>query len=85
MGKTNGWIIDDVTYAIAVYPSGNIYMAGYFRQTSDFDPASPVYNLTALGNGDGFIHKMSPCTGSTSSTLLLQPAGPILSIVILIL
>ncbi len=38
---------------------GNIYVAGYFRGTVDFDPGSSVYNLTASGVEEAYIAKLS--------------------------
>ncbi|HEX7846248.1 MAG TPA: SBBP repeat-containing protein [Chitinophagaceae bacterium] len=74
--KQMGGPSENVGHSIAVYPSGNVYTAGYFRQICDFDPAAPVYNLTALGNGDGFIHKMSPCINSNSSAVAITTCRP---------
>ncbi len=50
-------------YAMAVDPLENIYMAGGFSQTCDFDPNAPVFNLSAnnsitFGESDTFILKL---------------------------
>jgi Secretion system C-terminal sorting domain/Beta-propeller repeat len=37
---------------------GNIYSAGYFLSTVDFDPSTFTYNLTSVGNPDSFIIKL---------------------------
>ncbi|MCB0610677.1 MAG: choice-of-anchor L domain-containing protein, partial [Lewinella sp.] len=39
---------------------GNIYVAGGFTGTADFDPGSNVYNLASTGSRDGFILKLDP-------------------------
>ncbi|HMQ89423.1 MAG TPA: SBBP repeat-containing protein, partial [Flavilitoribacter sp.] len=39
---------------------GNIYVAGGFSGTADFDPGSNVYTLTSTGSRDGFILKLDP-------------------------
>jgi hypothetical protein len=50
---------DEAGYAMAIDASGNIYSTGYFVGTTDFDPGSSTMNLTSVGTGDSFIHKMS--------------------------
>jgi len=67
---------EDVIYSIAITPSGSIYSAGYFRETTDFDPSLSVYSIIAWGVGDAFIHKMSPCTASTSSNISITICRP---------
>lgn len=37
--------------------SGNIYVAGYFADTADFDPGAGVFNLTSKGADDIFLAK----------------------------
>lgn len=38
--------------------SGNVYAAGYFYETVDFDPATGVYELFSNGKDDAFILKL---------------------------
>jgi uncharacterized repeat protein (TIGR01451 family) len=38
---------------------GNIYTAGYFQGTPDFDPSGGIFNITSLGFGDIFMVKLS--------------------------
>jgi len=46
----------DQSYGLALSPSGNIYVTGFFSLTADFDPDTAVtYNLVAWGPGDIFI------------------------------
>ncbi len=52
----------DISYALQVDASNNVFTAGSFSATADFDPAGTVYNLTPLGSsGDAFISKLSNC------------------------
>lgn len=37
---------------------GNVYTAGYFEGTVDFDPSSSTYNLTSNGQTDAFVQKL---------------------------
>jgi hypothetical protein len=46
-------------YFIAVDGNGNVYTTGYFNGTADFDPGTPVYNLTSAGSMDIFISKLT--------------------------
>lgn len=38
--------------------NGNIYVAGFFTQTGDFDPGAGVFTLTNAGLNDGFLSKL---------------------------
>ena len=49
----------DEVYAMTVDGSGNVYIAGYFNGTVDFDPNAAVANLTAAGSDDIFFGKYS--------------------------
>src|SRR5688572_23717107 len=44
--------------SISVDDNGNVYTTGYFAGTSDFDPGTGVFNLTAGGSGDIYISKL---------------------------
>lgn len=59
--------------SIAVDANTSIYSTGYFRATSDFDPNSAVVNLTALGDEDIYIHKMSCGTPPQLTATSSQP------------
>lgn len=50
--------------------SGNIYLAGLFNASSDFDPSPSTYTLTPVGGSDVFIAKYN-------SSMVLQWAGQI--------
>jgi hypothetical protein len=48
----------DVGKSIAFDSNGNIYAAGYFSGTADFDPSAGVETLTAVGSSDVFVSKL---------------------------
>ena len=56
--KNIGGIYDDVGSSITLDVSGNIYLAGSFEVTVDFDPSPAIYNLASNGNADIFISKL---------------------------
>ena len=45
------------TSSIGVDGGGNVYVAGYFRSTADFDPDGNGYVLTTAGQTDAFVAK----------------------------
>lgn len=48
----------DAAQAVFLNPSENcVYIAGYFRNTVDFDPSAATFNLTSTGLDDIFIAK----------------------------
>ena len=66
-GNTEGW-------AIAVDANGDIYTAGRFSNTADFDPGPATYNLTSqIGGQDIFICKLD---GSGNFVWAKQIGGP---------
>src|SRR6185503_6033115 len=54
-GKRIGGTGNDNGTAILSDPSGNIYLAGYFNNTVDFDPGAGTANLTSSGGNDIFL------------------------------
>lgn len=52
-----GGVGDDHEGSVAIDNIGNIYIAGYFNGTADFDPGAGVFNMTSLGFVDIFIEK----------------------------
>lgn len=48
---------NDDSYSIDYDDSGNVYLAGWFSGTADFDPGVGVYNLTSAGITDVFVAK----------------------------
>jgi hypothetical protein len=53
-----GGTANDYGSAITIDPSGNIYVAGSFGGTCDFDPGASSFNLTAGGGLDIFVCKL---------------------------
>jgi len=43
---------------LMIAPTGELYAAGDFEGTADFDPGNGVFNLTSLGSSDLYIEKM---------------------------
>ncbi|MES2797364.1 MAG: T9SS type A sorting domain-containing protein [Bacteroidota bacterium] len=56
--KSIGGTSNDVGTSIVVDKNENIFTAGYFSETVDFDPSSAVFNLTSVGGNDIFFTKM---------------------------
>jgi hypothetical protein len=56
--KTWGGASPDSGTSISFDPSGNIYIAGYFTGTIDFDPGAGVDNRTPVGADDIFVSKL---------------------------
>ena len=56
--KRFGGLGADCGNSIALDSSGNIYIAGNFSLTADFDPGAGIANLTAAGLEDIFILKL---------------------------
>lgn len=54
IGENSNCALND----ISLDDFGNIYSIGSFTGTVDFDPAN-IYNLSALGSSDAFVHKLS--------------------------
>lgn len=52
-----GSTLSDDSRAIAQDLNGNIYIAGSFQGTTDFDPSPSVYTVTSGGGDDAFISK----------------------------
>lgn len=49
-----------IGHCIRLDNAANIYTTGfYYYQTADFDPGAGVFNMTAVGGNDAFVHKMS--------------------------
>jgi hypothetical protein len=57
MGASN----NDFGYSIAIDPagSGDVYAAGLFQETVDFDPGAGMFNLTSAGFADVYISKLN--------------------------
>ena len=55
-----GGVGHDYVYDIVVDDAGNVYTAGLFSGTVDFDPGTANFPLTATGQTDGFVKKTAP-------------------------
>ena len=53
---------DDEGLAVAVDPTGAMYVAGIFESTVDFDPEATTENLTSNGGTDVFLQKIDLST-----------------------
>jgi hypothetical protein len=58
--KQMGGTTDNVGHAIAVDNTGNIYLAGVFQGSCDFDPGAGVVSFTASGTNDIFTAMLDP-------------------------
>lgn len=56
----------DVAFTIDVDGAGNIYTAGYFSGTADFDTELGIFNLTSFGQSDIFVHKLGQSINAIS-------------------
>jgi hypothetical protein len=55
---------DDGCNKLARDAAGNVYVAGWFQNTVDFDPGSGVDNHTAMGGKDAFLSMFTPSLSS---------------------
>ena len=56
--KQMGGALSEFGNSIATDANGNIYLAGYFYGTVDFDPGPTVYNVSTWGLSDIFVTKL---------------------------
>src|ERR1043166_5540939 len=79
----------DRVAGVVADPGGNVYVAGTFTGTVDFDPGNGVTALTSMGGTDGFLAKYTAAgavvwavrvggTGADSSTPLARDGARIL-------
>ncbi|PKP22994.1 MAG: hypothetical protein CVU05_01455 [Bacteroidetes bacterium HGW-Bacteroidetes-21] len=62
MGSTGE---NDYCLSVNVDLAGNVYAAGYFQYTVDFDPGYQVHNITSAGQVDAFVLKLGQCVNTT--------------------
>ncbi|MFT5824284.1 MAG: hypothetical protein ACI8ZM_005550 [Crocinitomix sp.] len=53
-----GGDIGDLAYGLGLDSDGNVYTAGTFFHTADFDPGPDEFNITGLGSNEGFLQKL---------------------------
>lgn len=56
--KNMGGADEEVSYAITVDASGNVFTTGYFSDTADFDPGPGVFSMVPLGSISMFVSKL---------------------------
>lgn len=56
--KQIGGTSSDIGRSIVVDAFGNVYTAGNFQGTVDFDPGAVIFNLTSAGMADVFVQKL---------------------------
>lgn len=49
----------DYVFSLSADAAGNLYAAGLFGDTADFDPGPGVYELTSPGGDEGFLLKLA--------------------------
>ena len=54
------WRYNGLSTSVTTDGAGNIYNAGYFNSTADFDPGPGIRLMTSIGHQDIFITKFSP-------------------------
>ena len=55
--KSMGGVSYDSSNAVTVDSNGNVYIAGYYSDTVDFDPGEGISNMTSAGSSDAFLSK----------------------------
>lgn len=56
--KNMGGTADDYGLSVTTDASGNVYTAGFFQGTADFDPSSATLSFSSAGSDDIFISKL---------------------------
>ncbi len=69
-----GGPLSDGGNVVTADAAGNVWIAGFFEGTADFDPGPVVYNLTAQAGRDAFIVKLSPA-GTFLWSLQIKGSG----------
>jgi len=57
--KALGGTLQDYGRDLKIDATQNLYVAGYFQQTTDFDLGAGIHELTAVGLKDGFVLKLN--------------------------
>jgi surface protein len=65
IGSTNF----DFALGIAITASGEVYAAGSFALTADFDPGTCIFNMTSTGGYDAYIQKVTFGTSAPDPTI----------------
>jgi len=59
-GKSIGGPSDDIAYDLELDTENNLYVTGYFYETTDFNPNASTFELNAMGMNDIFLLSLSP-------------------------
>ncbi len=65
--QTMGGTDIDQGFAIDVDPESNVYVAGNYKLTVDFDPGAGEFNLESIGNADIYFLKLNACSPSATT------------------
>lgn len=60
----------DEGYGVAVDPIGDLYIAGTYQNTVDFDPGAGEFDLTSNGDLDIFILKLNACSPNATNDVI---------------
>lgn len=71
---------NDRSSDLAIDTLGALYTMGLFTATADFNPETPVFNLTSATGSDFFVQKYTPCYTRASITAIgcssyISPGG----------
>jgi hypothetical protein len=70
-----GSTLADMAEAVAADNIGNLYLAGSFNGTVDFDPGPGIFNLTSTGNADAFLAKYNSSGGLLWAGQIVDSGG----------
>ncbi len=73
----------DFGNSLAVDGSGNVYIAGEFRDMVDFDPGTGVFNLSSAGNNNTFVCKLDANGNFIWARQMGGPSGDDISSIVL--
>jgi len=60
----------DEGYGVSVDPIGDLYIAGTYQNTVDFDPGAGEFDLTSNGDLDIFILKLNACSPNATNDVI---------------
>ena len=66
-GTTFGGTGQDESHCIAIHNPGDLYVAGFFNNSPDFNPFAGFDNITSVAVDDGFISKYTFCVNTSGN------------------